>query len=49
MSRRSDVLRALRPLSGHDRFVFPSIRTGKRCMSENTINVALRGMGYAKD
>jgi integrase len=25
------------------------LRTGERPMSENTINAALRGMGYAKD
>ena len=27
--------------------MFPSIRTGQRPMSENTINGALRAMGYA--
>lgn len=50
LSRQAvDILRALQPISGHARYVFPSIRTGERCMSENTINAALRGMGYAKD
>ena len=50
LSRQAvEVLRALQPISGHGRYVFPSIRTGERCMSENTINAALRGMGYAKD
>lgn len=44
-----EVLRGLHPLTGHGRFVFPSIRTGERCMSENTINAALRGMGYPKE
>ena len=44
-----EVLRELQPISGHGRYVFPSVRTGERCMSENTINAALRGMGYAKD
>ena len=44
-----DILRALQPFTGHGRYVFPSIRTGERCMSENTINAALRGMGYAKE
>ena len=43
------LLRDLQPLSGHGRYVFPSIRTGERCMSENTVNAALRGMGYAKE
>lgn len=44
-----DILRAMHPLTGHGKYVFPSIRTGARCMSENTINAALRSMGYAKD
>lgn len=43
------LLRDLQPLTGHWRFVFPSIRTGDRCMSENTINAALRAMGYSKE
>ena len=50
LSRQAvDILRALQPFTGHGRYVFPSIRTGERCMSENTINAALRGMGYPKD
>lgn len=44
-----DILRALHQFSGHGQYVFPSIRTGERCMSENTINAALRGMGYPKE
>lgn len=43
------ILRALHPVTGHGRFVFPSIRTGERPMSENTINAALRSMGYPSD
>ncbi len=43
------ILRSMQPLSGHGRFVFPSLRTGERPMSENTINAALRGMGYSKE
>jgi integrase len=50
LSRQAvEILRNLRTLTGHGRYVFPSIRTGERCMSENTINAALRGMGYSKD
>ena len=30
-------------------YLFPSLRSGKRPMSENTINAALRRLGYAKD
>ena len=44
-----ELLRRVHPISGHGRFVFPSMRTGERPMSENTINAALRGMGYSKD
>lgn len=36
----------LRPLTAHGRYVFPSLKTGEQCMSENTIRAALRGMGY---
>ncbi|QXQ08265.1 integrase arm-type DNA-binding domain-containing protein [Sphingosinicellaceae bacterium] len=44
------ILRELRDLTGDDcTFLFPSIRTAQRCMSENTINSALRSMGYSKE
>lgn len=43
------VLRRLHAISGHGKYVFPSVRTGSRCMSENTINVALRSLGYSKE
>jgi len=36
-------------ITGHGQFVFPSIQTPKRCMSENTINSALRRLGYSGD
>lgn len=36
----------MRPLTGHGRYVFPSLLTGERPMSENTVNTALRRMGY---
>lgn len=44
-----EILRSVHPMTGHGRYVFPSLRTGERPMSENTINAALRGMGYAKE
>ena len=44
-----EVLRGLYAISGHGRYVFPSIRSGERCMSENTVNAALRGLGYPKE
>jgi integrase len=44
-----EILRDLHRLTGHGKFVFPSLRTDDACMSENTINAALRGMGYAQE
>jgi integrase len=44
-----ELLRTVQPITGHGRYVFPSLRTGERPMSENTINAALRGLGYSKD
>lgn len=50
LSRQAvEVLRELHPLTGGGRYVFPSERTTARCMSENTINAALRRLGYSKD
>lgn len=43
------ILRELHPLTGHGNFVFPSLRTGDRPMSENTINAALRRLGFGGD
>lgn len=40
------ILRELHPLTGHGRYVFPGARTNGRPMSENTINAALRRLGY---
>jgi len=39
----------LKPLTGHGRYVFPSFHTPRRPMSENTVNTALRRLGYAQD
>lgn len=43
------VLNELRPLTGNRAHVFPSLRGEGRCMSENTIRGALRGLGYGND
>ncbi|WP_234800694.1 tyrosine-type recombinase/integrase [Luteitalea pratensis] len=40
------ILALLKPLTGTSRYVFPSIRTRHQVMSENTINVALKRLGY---
>jgi len=43
------VLRELRPITGEGRYAFPSVRTSDRSMSENTVNAALRRLGYGSD
>lgn len=43
------VLRDLQPLTGHARYVFPSLRTDARPMSDNAVLSALRRMGFPKD
>ena len=43
------ALQEVLPLSGHRRYVFPSVRTGDRPMSDNTINAALRRLGFANE
>lgn len=43
-----EILRSVYLLTGHRKYVFPSICTTERCMSENTINAALSSMGYSK-
>jgi integrase len=43
------LLREVHALTGHGRYVFPSVRTDERPMSENTVNSALRGLGYTAD
>jgi len=43
------ILRELRPVTGSGRFVFPAIGGGGRPLSENTLNGALRRLGYSSD
>ena len=43
------VLEELRPVTGHSKYVFPSERSKERPMSENTINMAFRTLGYPSD
>lgn len=42
-----DLLRALHPLTGRGPYVFRGERDHDRAMSENTVNAALRRMGYS--
>lgn len=44
-----EIFGELRPLTMHSRYVFPSILTREKCMSENTVRSALRRLGYAND
>jgi len=43
------ILRELQPLTGNGKYVFPSERTLRRPMSENTINAGLRRLGFTKE
>jgi len=43
------ILTELKTLTGHGEYVFPSIRTFSRPMSDNTVLGALRRLGYSKD
>lgn len=43
------ILRDLQLLTGAGRYVFPGLRTNSRPMSENTVNAALRRLGYSGD
>jgi integrase len=43
------LLGEMRSLSGSGRYVFPSVRTRARPISDNTVNAALRRMGYSKE
>jgi integrase len=41
---RNDLL----PLTGHGKFLFPSLRTSERPISDNTLNAALRSLGFGQ-
>lgn len=43
------ALKEIQPLTGHGRYVFPSMMGQGKCMSENTVRLALRRMGYTND
>jgi integrase len=48
LSRQSvAILAGMQGLTGNGMFVFPSVRTRERPMSENTVNGALRRLGYS--
>jgi integrase len=43
------LLGAIDREGGGPKYIFPSVRSGKRPMSENTLNAALRRLGYSRD
>ncbi len=43
------LLQELKAFTGHSKYVFPSVRSSKRPMSENTVLGALRRLGYTTD
>lgn len=43
------ILEELREISGDGALLFPSVRTAARPISDNTLNAALRRLGYSKD
>jgi integrase len=43
------ILEEIKPLTGTRVYVFPSVRTRDRPMSENTVNAALRRLGYSSE
>ncbi len=43
------LLRELQPITGAGRYLFPSLRTTERPISNNTLNAALRRLGYSGD
>jgi integrase len=50
LSRQSvDLLRQAHAITGSSGYVFPSIRTRTRPMSENTVNAGLRRLGFSGD
>lgn len=50
LSRQTiDLLRQIYEITGPDGYLFPSMRTRSRPMSENTINAGLRRLGYSGD
>jgi integrase len=45
-SQAIEILEDLHPITRRSEFVFPGVRSAKRPMSENTINAALRYLGF---
>lgn len=48
-SQAKEIFEDLKPLTRRSKFVFPGVRSSKSSMSENTINAALRNLGFDGD
>jgi integrase len=48
-TRAREILTSLRPVTGNGTLLFPCVRSVLRPISENTLNAALRRLGYAKE
>jgi len=48
-SQALTILSEIHALTGHQKYVFPSIRYDSRPMSDGTVNTALRRLGYTKE
>ena len=48
-SQALDIIAGIESDGAFSSYLFPSLRSARRPMSENTINAALRRMGYAQD
>lgn len=44
-----EILRELQPYTGHGQYLFPSVRTAQRPISDVTLLAALRRMGFTKE
>jgi integrase len=44
-----EVLAELKPATGNGRYLFPCLHNPRGPMSNNTINAALRRLGYSRD
>ena len=44
-----DMLVELEPITGGGKFLFPSVRSAERPITDNTLNAALRRLGFGKD
>lgn len=44
-----ELLRRLHPITGHGRYLFPSLRSATRPITDNTVNAALRRLGYSSE